>query len=151
MIFFLIAGLMGYGSIAYAGPPEKRVEELSGYFVKNTVKFDNNYDFKHLTVTNQEDFDHYFGVAQTMQNQVDKVNFAENSVIAIMTKPSEIEKKTELVYYEFDGNSLFILYQIINGDKKTYQSTSLYLASIPKNITRVKFKYRDNIGIVDVK
>jgi len=151
MICFLVAGFMGYGGTAQAEAPKKRVEELNGYFVKNTVKFNENYDFKHLVVTNQEDFDRYFGIARTMQNQVDEVNFVENSVIAIMTKPSNIAKKTGLVYHEFDGDNLFILYKIIEGDKNPYQSTSLYLATIPKNITQVKFKSRYNVGIVNVK
>jgi len=142
---------MAAGGTIRAEAPKRTVEELNGYFVKNTVKFDENYDFKHLVVTNQEDFNRYFGVAQTMQNQVDKIDFEKNSVIAIMTKPSNIAKKTGLVYYEFEGDHLFVLYKIVEGDKNTYQSTSLYLATIPKDIARVKFKSRYNVGIEDVK
>ena len=124
---------------------------MNGYFVKNTVKFDDNYDFKHVVVENQKDFDKYFGVAKTMKNKVDKVNFEENSIIAIMTKPSNISKEIELVYYEFDGDKLFIQYKIREGAQNTYESTGLYLAIIPKGVASVKFKSRYNVGVVNIK
>lgn len=130
---------------------KETIDELNGYFVKNTVKFDDNYDFKHVVVDNQKDFDKYFGVAKTMKNKVDKVNFEENSVIAIMTKPSNILKEIGLVYYEFDGDKLFIQYKIREGAQNTYESTSLYLAIISKGVASVKFKSRYNVGVVDIK
>jgi len=79
---------------------KRTIDKLNGYFVKNTVKFDDNYDFKHIVVNNKKDFDKYFGAAKTMKNTVDKVNFDESSVIAIMTKPSKFSKNIGLVYYE---------------------------------------------------
>ena len=130
---------------------KKTVEKLDGYFIKNTVTFDDNYGFKHIVITNQKDFDQYFGVAKTMENKVDKVNFKKNSVIAIITKPANISKKIGLVYYEFDDDKLLIKYKITTGDKNTYQSTGLYLATVPKSVASVKFKSRDNEGVVDIK
>lgn len=44
---------------------KETIDELKGYFVKNTVRFDDNYDFKHLVVNNKKDFDKYFGAART--------------------------------------------------------------------------------------
>lgn len=130
---------------------KKAVEKLDGYFVKNTVEFDDNYDFKHIVVTSQEDFDKYFGVAKTMNNRVDKVDFEENSVIAIMAKPSKYTKKIRLVYYEFDDDKLWIKYHIAVGSENTYESTGLYLASIPKNVTSIEFRSRYNVELLDVK
>jgi predicted amidohydrolase YtcJ len=130
---------------------KKTVEQLHGYFVKNSVKFDDNYDFKHIVVTNQKDFDEYFGVAKTMNNKIDKVNFRESAVIAIMTKPSKVSNKIKIVYTEFDGDDLFIKYAISTGNENTYQSTGLYLATIPKSVASVKFKSRYNVGVVDIK
>ena len=127
------------------------VEKLSGYFAKNTVKFDDNYDFKHLVVTNPKDFDKYFGIAKTMNNQVDKVNFAENSVIAIITRPANISRKIDLIYSELKADRLLIRYHIREGSKNTYAATGLYLATIPRDVAQVKFQSRYNVGIVDVK
>ena len=151
LMLFFITVLLGCSSIAHADSHKKTVEKLNGYFVKNTVQFDDNFDFKHLVITNKKDFDKHFGAAKTMKNKVDTVNFKERSVIAIVTKPSQITKKTDLVYYEFDGDNLLIRYHIREGDKNTYQSMSLYLGTIPKGITRVSFKSRYNVGIVDIK
>ena len=127
------------------------VEKLSGYFVKNTVKFDDNYDFKHIVVTNQKDFDKYFGIAKTMNNQVDKVNFAENSVIAIITRPANISRKIDLIYSELKDDRLLIRYHIREGSKNTYAATGLYLATIPRDVAQVKFQSRYNVGVVDIK
>ena len=127
------------------------VKELRGYFVKNTVKFDRNYDFRHLVISNQEDFDKYFGPAKTMTNKIDKIDFTKNAVIAIITKPSNIAKKIDLVYSERNGDELLVLYQITEGDKNTYKSTGLYLATIPKTVARVKFKSRYNVGIEEIR
>ena len=127
------------------------IKELKGYFPKNTIKFDDNYNFKHLAVTSQEEFDQYFGVSKTMQNEIDKVNFNKNSVIAIMTKPSNISKEIKLIYYEFDSGNLFILYHIREGSANSYKSTALYLATIPKGVSTITFKSRYNIQIMKVE
>ncbi|BCG65240.1 MAG: hypothetical protein methR_P3065 [Methyloprofundus sp.] len=130
---------------------KKTVEKLDGYFIKNTVKFDDNNNFMHVVVENKKDFNKYFGVAKTMKNKVDKVNFEENSVIAIMTKASNVPKKIEVVYYEFGGDELLIKYHIREGEKNTFESTGLYLAAIPKDVTSIKFKSRYNVGVVNIK
>ena len=127
------------------------VEKLNGYFVKNTVNFDDNYDFKHIVITNQKDFDKYFGIAKTMTNQVDKVNFAENYVIAIITRPAKISRKIDLIYCELNDDRLLIKYHIREGSKNPYAASGLYLATIPRNVVQVKFQSRYNVGIVDVK
>ena len=130
---------------------KKTVDKLQGYFIKNTVKFDDDFDFMHLVITNRKDFDQYFGVAKTMTNEVDPVNFEENNVIAIATKPSKTSKKIDVVYYEFDGDKLFVQYGIATGGKNSYKSSGLYLATIPKKIKTVLFKSKDNVGEVEVK
>jgi len=127
------------------------VEELDGYFVKNTVEFDENFEFQHVVVTNQDDFDRYFGVAKTMENTVDRVDFEENSVIGIMTRPSEISKEIDLVHCVFDDDTMMVHYSIRQGSKNTYESTGLLLAEIPKGISRVEFRSKDNVGAVDLK
>ena len=130
---------------------KRAVEELNGYFVKNTVTFDDNHDYKHIVVSNQADFDQYFGIAKTMKNKIHKVDFDESSVVAIMTKPSKTANKIDLIYSEFAGDNLLIQYNNTEGEETTYKSTGLYLATIPKGVANVKFKSGYYEGSLDVK
>jgi hypothetical protein len=113
------------------------------------VQFDNEY--KHVVVSNQKDFDQYFGVAKTMDNEIDKVDFAENSVIAILTKPSLVVHKIEVIYCAFAGEQLTIKYKPAKGAENSYKSSSLYLATIPKGVASVIFRTRYNVELIDVK
>ncbi|MBE9547810.1 MAG: amidohydrolase [Proteobacteria bacterium] len=122
----------------------KSVEKLNGYFVKNTLKFEENNDVISGFVNAQKVFDGLFGAGKTMANTVDKIDFAESSVVLIVTKPSKISKKIDVVYSEFNGDELFIKYSIREGNKNTFASSGLYLATIPKGVSKVQFKLKSN-------
>ena len=130
---------------------KKLVDPIKGYFAKNTIVFDENYDFKHLVVDNQADFVKYFGISKTMKNKVDKVDFEEHNVIAIITKPSEISKKIEIVYSEFNDDHLYIQYHISRKNENTYLLMGLSLATIPKGIKSIKFKSESNVELWSAK
>ncbi len=122
---------------------------INGYFAKNTVKFSN--DFKHLVLTNQHDFDKFFGVAKTMKNKIDKIDFDKNMVVAIMTKPSKKSTEIEPVYCDHKGNKLTIKYKITEGKENSFSSTGLYLAEIPKkDIENVIFRTRNDVELIEV-
>ncbi len=123
--------------------------ELRGYFVKNSVTFADS--FKHVVVNNQKDFEKYFGIAKTMNNETDKVNFDENSVIAILTKPSLVTHTIEIIYCDLAGDKLTVKYKVSNGAENSFNSSGLLLATIPKNITSVIFRTRDNVELIDLK
>lgn len=127
------------------------IEQLSGYFIKNTMKFDANFNFKNIVVTNQTDFDTYFGVAKTMKNKIDQVNFDKNNVVALMTKPSKTSKDIDILYYEFNDDILSIQYGIKEGAKNKFKSTGLYLATIPKNIKTIDIKSKENTDRLQIK
>ncbi|MCK5815629.1 MAG: hypothetical protein KAH07_06765 [Flavobacteriaceae bacterium] len=127
------------------------VKNLTGYYIKNTVQFDDDFDFIHLVVTNQDDFDSYFGIAKTMKNDIAKIDFTQNNVIAILLKPSTNSKETEIVYAELDQNKLLVQYGIKSKGKTTFLSSSLYITTIPKHITIITFKSKDNISVLEVK
>ena len=126
---------------------EKTVDPIKGYFAKNTIVFDENYDFKHLVVDNQADFVKYFGVSKTMKNKVDIVDFEQNSIIAVVTKPSKNTKKLDLIYEEFHDNELYIQYSIRLGDKTSFESTGLLLATIPKGISKIEFRSQGSVDV----
>jgi hypothetical protein len=124
-------------------------EELRGYFVKNSVTFADS--FKHVVVSNQKDFEKYFGIARTMNNETDKVNFDENAVIAILTKPSLVTHKIAIIYCDLADGKLTVKYKISEGAENSFKSSGLRLLSIPRSITSVVFKTRYNIELIDVK
>ena len=124
-------------------------KELRGYFVKNSVTFTDS--FKHVVVSNQNDFDKYFGIARTMNNETDMVNFDENSVIAILTKPSLVTHKIEIIYCDLAGGKLTVKYHISNDAENSFKSSGLLLATIPKNVTSVIFRTSYNVELIDVK
>ncbi len=130
---------------------KETIEKVNGYFIKSTMKFNDNYNFKNIVVTDQKEFDTYFGVAKTMKNKKDQVDFDKNNIIAIMTKPSKISKDIDILYYKFDKDTLFIQYGIKDDSKNNYKSTSLYLATIPKKTKIINLKSKENTDQIEVK
>ena len=142
----IVATLFGFKNSSQ----EREMKELKGYFAKNTVRFNNN--FKHIVLTNQHDFDNYFGIAKTMKNKIDKVDFNKSLVVAIMTKPADVSKKIEPVYCDLEGNKLTIKYKITEGKENSFKSTGLYLAAISKDgISSVTFRTRNEVELIEVE
>ena len=112
--------------------------------------FEENVDFKHVVLHNQQAFDEYFDAGKTMNNKVDGIDFQEYDVIGIITKPSIFSKKIEIVYSEINQDSLYIQNYITRGDKSSHVSTALCLATIPKGMHKVLFKSKENIELVEM-
>ncbi len=122
---------------------------INGYFAKNTIQFNNN--FKHFVLTNQHDFDNYFGVAKTMKNKVDKVDFKKNFIVAVVTKSSKIPKEIKPVYCDLENDKLTIKYKITEGKENSFMSSGLYLATVPKDgISSVIFRTRNDVELIEV-
>lgn len=130
-------------------PIEQHLKNIEGYFTKNDVVFED--EWKNVVVSNQKDFDTYFGIAKTMINKIEKIYFNENTVVAIITKPSRVSKEIIFLYSELNEGELFILYNIKDGTENSYESTDLFLAKIPKNIRSVRFKTRYTTETLNVR
>ena len=114
-----------------------RFEELKGYFVKNTVSFDNDYRF--VVASNKESFDKYFGSGKTLSNEITSLDFDKFNIAGILVKPSDRASKIEITKYTSDGAKTIVGFKNIIGEKQTYTSGALLLFKIPKSRTSVDF------------
>ena len=114
-----------------------KFEKLNGYFVKNTVNFDK--DYKYIAVSNQEDFDKYFGIAKTMNNKITPLGFDKFNVAAILNIPTNKSEKIKLVQYTSKSGTMTIKYEIEKGGDQTYTSGDMLIFKIPKGITKIDF------------
>ena len=122
-------------------PIEQHLKNIEGYFPKNSMVFED--ECENLVISSQKDFDAYFGIAKTMTNKIENINFDENAAVAIITKPSKVKKKIILLYSELSKGELLVQYNIREwSEKNNYESTDLFLAKIPNNIKSVRFKTR---------
>jgi len=125
-----------------------RFEKLNGYFVKNTVNFDK--DYKYIAVSNQEDFDKYFGIAKTMNNKVTPLDFNKFNVAAILNIPSNKSEKIKLVQYTSKNGAMTVKYELEGGSDQTYTSGDMLVFKIPKGITKIDFISEDHSKTINV-
>lgn len=114
-----------------------RFEQLKGYFVKNDVEFDKAYKF--VVVSNQENFDKYFGVAKTMNNEVTPLDFDKFNVAGILMKPIDKASKIEITKYTAEGAKQIVGFTNVLGENQTFTSGTLMLFKLPKSRTSVDF------------
>ncbi|WP_026451163.1 hypothetical protein [Aequorivita capsosiphonis] len=114
------------------------VEYLEGYFPKNDIQF--NAPVKTLIINKKEDFDKYFGIAQTMKNQVPTIDFDKNKVVAIISAPSDKKQEILIPSADLKKNRLVVKYKVM-ADKVTqsFTSTDLKMFLIPKSVYAIDF------------
>lgn len=126
-----------------------RFEELKGYFVKNTVDFDK--DIEYVAVSNQEDFDKYFGIAKTMDNVVTPLDFEKFNVAGILLKPAKKAMKIKMTKFTAEGAKQIIGFNIETSDDQSFTSGKVLLFKIPKSRTSVDFIYDGETKNIQVK
>lgn len=112
------------------------------YFLKNGVE-----TLPPQKITNQKDFDSYFGTAAVMDengNPTD-INFSTQYVISLTRPETDIE--TRLVPKSLETNQkgeIVLCYQEIQGQKRTYTTKPLLLIIVDK-------KYDGNVVLSKVE
>lgn len=107
------------------------VHTLSGYFLKNNYQFTNETDF--LLLPDPPTFDSYLGVAKTMDNTIDKPDFAEQIVAAITMKPTN--KRTDITISKIEkanNHTTNIYFEVKTGETLTYTLIPLLVFEFPK-------------------
>jgi len=105
---------------------------LKGYFVKNTVSAEK--DSQVVLINSQEEFNQSFGVAKTMENTVTPIDFTKNKVVAIFTKPTDVQTTIDLGKVIIKGEDLTLTYQLKQGEKQSFKSSALLLFSVPNTV-----------------
>jgi len=114
-----------------------RFEKIRGYFVKNTVDFDGENKF--VVVSNQEDFDTYFGVGKTTKGVVTEIDFDKFNVAGILIKPSDTATSIKMSKFTAEGGKQIVGFTVFLGDKQSFTSSPVLLFKIPKSRTSVDF------------
>ena len=117
-----------------------RFEALKGYFVKSNVVFEG--DSKYVVVTNTDDFNQYFGIAKTMNNEVTALDFEKFNVAAIILKPSNKLHEIKLEKYTSKDGITLVGFYVEEGEERDFTASSLLLFKIPKSIKSIDFQQK---------
>ena len=116
---------------------ELTIDYLEGYFLKNTVEFEE--EKKHLIISSQENFDTYFGIAKTMNNTISEIDFKNYNAVAILLKESKMSQALSVKSILSNKNVLNVYYETAIMEEQTYSSIAMRLFKIPKSFKTIKF------------
>jgi len=112
-----------------------KITPLNGYFVKNTVAQEK--DSSAVLINSQEEFEQSFGIAKTMTNTVTPINFTQQKVVAIYTKPSESQTTIQVKNAQINGETLSLKYEVSTGEPQSFKSSGLLLFTVPNTVTTI--------------
>ncbi len=104
---------------------------LSGYFLNNSYELKS--DVNIILAVDPDQMSLAFGMAKTMNNTVDKVDFGTEAVVGIALQPTDLATEMKIDKMEKVGNTLNVYLTITRGDKQTFTTKPLTLFSLPKN------------------
>lgn len=128
------------------------ITPVSGYFVKNTIK--QNDDIVCWVINNPQEMQRVFGMAKTVSNTIDTVDFNTHLLTAVTLRLSSTEQKITLTSSKQEGNTVDLHFSIMeNGTARSFTTASAWLGTLPKlpEVKKVKFYNGDRlIQTVDV-
>lgn len=108
------------------------VKPLSGYFVNNAVKMTDS--IQCWVINNPAEMKQIFGMAKTMNNTIDTIDFSQNLLAAVVLRPSDLTQTIELSRsFEQDGNIDLHFAIRVDTPKTTYTKSMAWLGAIPKS------------------
>jgi hypothetical protein len=122
------------------------IKPLSGYFVKNTIK--QNDAVVCWVINSPEEMQRVFGVAKTVSNTIDTVDFNTQLLTAVTLQLSDLEQQIELTSSKQEGNTVELHFAIMTeGKRRSFTTAMAWLGAIPKNpdIKTVKFYNGDKL------
>ena len=112
-----------------------KVELINGYFPKNNIDFVT--PAKAMVINDQENFERYFGAAQTMTASAQKIDFDKKKVVAIIAAPSNRKTEIAITKTHLQNNKLMVNYKILRGEKLNHSATDLKMFAIPRSVNAV--------------
>ncbi len=134
------------GDSAATAPTALTVRPIQGYFVKNTVKQNDSVTCWLISTPVQQDS--ILGVAKTMTNTVDTIDFSREIVAAVVLRPSELTQHIELSSSEITEDEVRLHFAIkADTPKRTFTAAALWMGAFPKTpaIKTVKFYNGDKL------
>ncbi|MBO9152734.1 hypothetical protein ACFOTA_10985 [Chitinophaga sp. GCM10012297] len=129
------------------------IRPLSGYFVKNTIK--QNDSIVCWVINNPKEMQQVFGMAKTVNNVIDTVDFNSQLLTALTLRISSLVQKIELISSKQEGSTVELHFKIYDEEPtvKSFSMAAAWLGAIPKTpeVKTVKFYNGDKlIQSVDV-
>lgn len=135
-IIFALFVLCAFTSGAYAG--DVKFSELNNFFVKNNVKLENSENY--FVVNNQKEFLNLFGMARTMTNTIEQVDFSKYLVVAVVLNATNKETDIKINSVKEKNDNLCIKYSIKRGKEQSYSSVPFKAIKVAKgSYTNVSF------------
>lgn len=116
------------------------VKPMSGYFVNSTVKMTDS--IQCWVINNPAEMKKIFGMAKTMNNTIDTIDFSQNLLAAVVLRPSDLTQTIELSRsYEQDGNIDLHFAIRVDTPKTTYTKSMAWLGAIPKSASAQNIRF----------
>jgi len=152
VVLMILIGLSSCNAIIEPnkGTVEKtnvEIEYLNGYFPRNDIFFET--ETMHIIITNRDDFDNYFGIAKTMNNIISEIDFNENHVVGILTKPSDEPMVVSIQNAVANKHILTVYYKTVTMEKQSFTSSDIKIFQIPKTINSVHFSSEKGMIKID--
>lgn len=107
------------------------VKPIQGYFVKNTVAQTDSVTC--WVISDEKQQDSILGVAKTMTNKIDTLDFANNIITAVMLRPSELAQDVQLTSSVISDDEVHLHFAIkADTPKRTYTAAALWMGAVPK-------------------
>ncbi len=139
LILFVCAGEVSAKDVSFS--------QLSNFFVKNNVELQNSENY--FVVKSQKEFSNIFGIARTMGNTVEQVDFSKYFVVAVVSNATNRETSIKINSVTEKNGNLNIKYSIKRARKLSYTSTPFMAVKISRgnyaNITFSKGIFKKSI------
>ena len=123
--------------------------QLNNYFPKIELPLADT--FNHFVISDSTVFTNQFGIAKTMTNTVDSINFNTKIILAIQGIPTTQKMIILFDKAELTGKELNVYYTATSNEKLSYSMTPAAIATIPKGyaIDNVNF-YRNKVKVFTI-
>ncbi len=107
------------------------IKILNGYFFKNTHKVEENPSF--FEFSDKISFENYLGIGRTMGNRIDKPDFPNQTVMAIVYQPTQTKTEISVIKAEeINGNTINIYFKAKMGESLSYTMQPLLVFCFEK-------------------
>ena len=118
---------------------EVNYDSVQGYFLKNGVSQNNG--ILTFSITDQSTFEKYFGIAKTLTNTVDTVDFDQQLLGAIAIGQAEHEMHITIASVRIENKVAICQYQVDQGAALSYTiSPSLLFTISNTGVKEIKFE-----------
>jgi len=147
IISVLISACKTSKKVAAATPID--LIQLNNYFPK--IELPLAEAFSHFVISDSTAFSNQFGVAKTMTNTIEPLNFGTKIIVAIQGTPTTQKTTIQFNNAELVGKDLNVYYTTTTGETLTYTMTPAAIATIPKGyaIDNVNF-YRNKAKVFTI-